>query len=163
MVRCTIHANPRETKRYTMYICTCTWINKWVVLYVLVHFISVSMEIYYWPFDKFFIWSVLWILACSWWGVPYMPTLERLKAVEGLGFAMTLSPQKIVFQKDAKWCILLHFGYKICSVKSLNIVWKNHEKMENSWFYYDSLLLMGLFIKFDCSRYESSNERFFLA
>jgi hypothetical protein len=32
-----------------------------------------------------------------------MPTLERLKAVEGLGFAMTLSPQKIVFQKDAKW------------------------------------------------------------
>jgi hypothetical protein len=52
-----------------------------------------------------------------------MPTLERLKAVEDLGFA----PQKIVFQKDAKWCILLHFGYKICSVKSLNIhvVWKN--------------------------------------
>jgi hypothetical protein len=25
--------------------------------------------------------------------------------------------------------ILLHFGYKTCSVKSLNIVWKNHEKM----------------------------------
>ena len=58
----------------------------------------------------------------------YMPTLERLKAVRGLGFAPT--PQKIVFQKDAKWCILLHFGYKICSVKSLNIVWKKHEKME---------------------------------
>ena len=57
-----------------------------------------------------------------------MPTLERLKAVRGLGFAPT--PQKIVFQKDAKWCILLHFGYKICSVKSLNIVWKKHEKME---------------------------------
>jgi hypothetical protein len=37
-----------------------------------------------------------------------------------------------VFQKDAKWCILLHFGYKICSVKSLNIVWKKHEKMEIS-------------------------------
>jgi hypothetical protein len=51
----------------------------------------------------------------------YMPTLERLKAVEGLGFA-TQPPQKIVFQKDAKWCILLHFGYEICSVKSLNIV-----------------------------------------
>jgi hypothetical protein len=48
-----------------------------------------------------------------------MPTLERLKEVGGLGFA---PPQKIVFQKDAKWCILLHFGYKICSVKSLNIV-----------------------------------------
>ena len=48
----------------------------------------------------------------------YMPTLERLKAVAGLGFAT----QKIVFQKDAKRCILLHFGYKICSVKSLNIV-----------------------------------------
>ena len=41
-------------------------------------------------------------------------------------------PQKIVFQKDAKWCILLHFGYQICSVKSLNIVWKNHEQMEIS-------------------------------
>ena len=41
-------------------------------------------------------------------------------------------PQKIVFQKDAKWSILLHFGYKTCSVKSLNIVWKNHEKMEIS-------------------------------
>ena len=24
-------------------------------------------------------------------------------------------------QKDATWCILLHFGYRICSVKSLNI------------------------------------------
>ena len=56
----------------------------------------------------------------------YMPTLERLKAVAGLGFATPPPPppppQKIVFQKDAKWCILLHFGYKICSVKSLNIV-----------------------------------------
>ena len=41
-------------------------------------------------------------------------------------------PQKIVFQKDAKWCILLLFGYKICSVESLNIVWINHEKMEIS-------------------------------
>ena len=53
-----------------------------------------------------------------------MPTLERLKAVEGLGFATPPPPppQKIVFQKDAKWCILLHFGYEICSVKSLNIV-----------------------------------------
>ena len=66
----------------------------------------------------------------------YMPTLERLKAAGGLGFAPPPHPppppQKIVFQKDAKWCILLHFGYKICSVKSLNIVWKNHEKMEIS-------------------------------
>ena len=53
--------------------------------------------------------------------ITYMPTLERLKAVECLGFA-THPPQKIVFQKDAKWCILLHFGYEICSVKSLNIV-----------------------------------------
>ena len=61
-----------------------------------------------------------------------MPTLGRLKAVEGLGFATHPPPQKIVFQKDAKWCILLHFGYKICSVKSLNIVSKNHEKMEIS-------------------------------
>jgi hypothetical protein len=54
----------------------------------------------------------------------YMPTLERLKAVGGLGFASPLPPphQKIVFQKDAKWCILLHFGYQICSVKSLNIL-----------------------------------------
>jgi hypothetical protein len=49
-----------------------------------------------------------------------MPTLERLKAVGGPGCAPT--PQNIFFQKDAKWCILLHFGYKICSVKSLNIV-----------------------------------------
>ena len=57
----------------------------------------------------------------------YMPTLERLKAVRGLGFA---PPPEIVFQKDAKWCILLHFRYKICSVKSLSIVWKRHEKME---------------------------------
>ena len=40
--------------------------------------------------------------------------------------------QKIVFQKDPKWCILMHLGYKICSVKSLNIVWKKHEKMEIS-------------------------------
>ena len=23
-------------------------------------------------------------------------------------------------RKDAKWCILLHFGYKICLVKTLN-------------------------------------------
>ena len=52
--------------------------------------------------------------------IAYMPTLERLKAVEGLGFATNPPPRK--FQKDAKWCILLHFGYKICSVKSLNIV-----------------------------------------
>ena len=29
---------------------------------------------------------------------------------------------KFLFQKDAKWCILLHFGYKICVVKTLNIV-----------------------------------------
>ena len=43
-----------------------------------------------------------------------MPTLERLKAVgEGLIFQV---------QKDAKCCILLHFGYKICVVKTLNIV-----------------------------------------
>jgi hypothetical protein len=61
---------------------------------------------------------------------PYMPTLERLK---GRGSRVCHEPpQKIVFQKDAKWCILSHFGYKICSVKSLNIVWKNHEKMEIS-------------------------------
>ena len=36
-------------------------------------------------------------------------------------------------QKDAKWCILLHFEYKICVVKTLNIVlikpWKN-------WFFF---------------------------
>ena len=42
-------------------------------------------------------------------------------------------PPKLFFQKDAKWCILLHFGYTICSVKSLNInvhvVWKNHERI----------------------------------
>jgi hypothetical protein len=37
----------------------------------------------------------------------YMPTPERLEAVGGA-------------QKDAKWCILLHFGYKICLVKTLN-------------------------------------------
>ena len=37
----------------------------------------------------------------------YMPTLERLNAVGGT-------------QKEAKWCILLHFGYKICLVKTLN-------------------------------------------
>ena len=37
------------------------------------------------------------------------------------------------FHQDAKWCILLDFGYKICSVKSLIlIIWKNHEKMEIS-------------------------------
>jgi hypothetical protein len=28
---------------------------------------------------------------------------------------------KMLFQKDAKWCILLHFGYKICVVKTLSI------------------------------------------
>ena len=44
--------------------------------------------------------------------ISYMPTLERLKAGGGGSF----------FQKDAKWCILLHFGYKICVVKTLNIV-----------------------------------------
>jgi hypothetical protein len=44
------------------------------------------------------------------------------------------SPQSKVatITEISKWCILLHFGYKICSVKSLNIVWKNHEKMEIS-------------------------------
>jgi hypothetical protein len=43
-------------------------------------------------------------MACA-----YMPTLERLKAVgEGLFFQV---------QKDAKCCILLHFGYKICVVE----------------------------------------------
>ena len=51
-----------------------------------------------------------------------MPTLERLKAVGGLEFAPPPPPQKIVFKNDVKWSILLHFGYKICSVKSLNIV-----------------------------------------
>ena len=48
----------------------------------------------------------------------YMPTLERLKAVGGW-FAPS---RECFFQKDAKWCILLHFGYKICVVKTLNIV-----------------------------------------
>ena len=66
-----------------------------------------------------------------------MPTLERLKAVGGLGFA-TPSPQKFFFQKDAKWCILLHFGYKICSVKSLNIVWKNMKKWKLTFYIYTS-------------------------
>jgi hypothetical protein len=63
------------------------------------------------------------------WHLSYMPTLERLKAVEGL---VSAPPQKCFFQKDAKWCIMLHFGYTICSVKSLNInvVWQNHEKMD---------------------------------
>ena len=46
--------------------------------------------------------------------ISYMPTLERLKAVGGGGVSF--------FQKDAKWCILLHFGYKICVIKTLNIV-----------------------------------------
>jgi hypothetical protein len=32
--------------------------------------------------------------------------------------------------KDAKWCIQLHFGNKICVVKTLNIVWWNHEQMD---------------------------------
>ena len=36
-----------------------------------------------------------------------MPTLERLKALGGT-------------QNDAKWCILLHFAYIICLVKTLN-------------------------------------------
>ena len=54
--------------------------------------------------------------------ITYMPTLERVKVVGGLGFAPPPPPPKIVFQKDAKWYILLHLGYKICSVKSLNIV-----------------------------------------
>ena len=53
----------------------------------------------------------------------YMPTLERLKAVGGLGgFAPPHPSQIYFFQKDAKWCILLHVGYKICVVKTLNIV-----------------------------------------
>ena len=55
----------------------------------------------------------------------YMPTLKKLKAVGGRGGSGNL-----LFQKDAKWCILLHFGYKICEVKTLNIlVWKN-------WFFF---------------------------
>ena len=35
--------------------------------------------------------------------IAYMPTLERLKAVEGLGFETTPPPPppKIIFQKDA--------------------------------------------------------------
>jgi hypothetical protein len=37
---------------------------------------------------------------------PYMPTLERLKAVGGLK----------IFQKDAKWCIVLHFECKFISL-----------------------------------------------
>ena len=60
-----------------------------------------------------------------------MPTLERLKAVGRLDLGGLPLPKNVFFQ-DAKWCILLHFGYKICSVKSLNIVWKHHEKMEIS-------------------------------
>ena len=30
--------------------------------------------------------------------------------------------EKKISRKDAKWCILLHFGYKICVVKTLDIV-----------------------------------------
>ena len=51
----------------------------------------------------------------------YMPTLERLKAEVGLGGCPTPLPD-FFSQKDAKWCILLHVGYKICVVKTLNIV-----------------------------------------
>jgi hypothetical protein len=29
---------------------------------------------------------------------------------------------KMFFQKDAKWCILLHFEFKTCIVKTLNTV-----------------------------------------
>ena len=47
----------------------------------------------------------------------YMPTLERLTAV-GIQGLLPSPPLKIVFQKETKWCILLHFGNKICSVKS---------------------------------------------
>jgi hypothetical protein len=48
-----------------------------------------------------------------------MPTFERLQAVVGVwGGLPPLS--ELFFQKDAKWCILLHFGYKICVVKTLN-------------------------------------------
>ena len=47
-----------------------------------------------------------------------MSTLERLKAVGGGGGGGGCLGE-FFFQKDAKWCILLHFGYKIYSVKSL--------------------------------------------
>ena len=53
----------------------------------------------------------------------YMPTLKRLKAVGGGFGGFSPSRKCFFFQKDAKWCILLHFGYKICVVKTLNIVW----------------------------------------
>jgi hypothetical protein len=46
----------------------------------------------------------------------YMPTLERLKSVRERG-----SEEKIL-KRTQKWCILLHFGYKICVVKTLNII-----------------------------------------
>ena len=49
-----------------------------------------------------------------------MPTLERLKAVENC------------FSEGRKMVHSVAFGYKICSVNSLNIVWKKHEKMETS-------------------------------
>jgi hypothetical protein len=42
------------------------------------------------------------------------------------------SSERFILAKDTECTILLHFGYKICSVKSLNIVWKKHEKMEIS-------------------------------
>jgi hypothetical protein len=48
------------------------------------------------------------------------------------------------FQKDANWCTLLHFGYKFCSVKSLNIVWKNHEIMEISILHIESQLVITI-------------------
>ena len=69
----------------------------------------------------------------------HMITTTTATCVKGFGVCPmdhtcqpSRDPQKIVFQKDAKWCILLHFGYKICSVETLNIVWKNHDKMEIS-------------------------------
>ena len=46
----------------------------------------------------------------------YMPTLERRKAVGGLGFAQPPPPRKLFFRRTQNG------AYQICSVKSLNIV-----------------------------------------
>ena len=42
---------------------------------------------------------------------------RETKSGRGLGLGGLPLPKR----KDAKWCIMLHFGYTICSVKSLNI------------------------------------------
>ena len=46
---------------------------------------------------------------------------RETKSGKGVGSGGFAPPQKCFFQKDAKWCTMLHFGYTICSVKSLNI------------------------------------------